>query len=62
MFLVYMAIKVTVKLCIWALVIELWLCWALIALPVALIANLAGNKRVSRQWMRSMNWSRALRL
>ena len=42
----------------WLLVLEIWLCWACIALVVALIASLTGHKRVADQWLRSMNWRR----
>jgi hypothetical protein len=42
----------------WLLVLELWLCWAVIALIVAAIALLTGHERVARQWMRSTNWQR----
>jgi hypothetical protein len=46
------------KLFWWALLAELWLCWALVALTVALIASLTGHDRAARQWTRSMNWRR----
>ena len=61
-FLIYMTIKITVKFFLWALLIELWLCWAIVAMPVALIASLTGNNHVARQWQRSMNWRRAFRI
>jgi hypothetical protein len=61
-FLIYMAIKVTVKLCIWLVLVELWLLWALVALIASAIASAAGNERAAREWQRSMNWSRAFRL
>jgi len=43
------------------LVACIWLCWALIALTVSLVASLTGNRRVARQWQRSLYW-RHLRL
>jgi hypothetical protein len=39
------------KLFWWALLVEVWLCWALVALTVALIASLTGHDRAARQWM-----------
>lgn len=53
-FLIYMIFKVTFKLGWWMLLAAVWLCWAMMALPVALIASVAGNERASRQWKRSM--------
>jgi hypothetical protein len=51
-------IMLFLRLIWWCLVLELWLCWALIALIVTVIASLTGHERVARQWMRSMNWRR----
>jgi hypothetical protein len=42
----------------WALLAEVWLCWAMVALTVAFIASLTGHDRAARQWMRSLNWRR----
>jgi hypothetical protein len=46
------------KLFWWMLLVEVWLCWALVALTVALIASLTGHDRAARHWMRSLNWRR----
>ena len=59
-FLIYMSLKVTFKMVWWALVVELWLGWAMVALTVALIASLTGHDGTARQWMRSLNWRRVL--
>ena len=61
-FLIYMCIKWTVKLVLWMLLIELWLCWVLVAVTVSAIASAMGHERAARQWQRSMNWGRAFRL
>jgi hypothetical protein len=61
-FLIYMAIKVTVKLCMWLILVEVWLMWAVVALTASAIASAMGNQRAARDWQRSMNWSRAFRL
>ena len=57
-FLIYMMFKMMFKLFWWALLVELWLFWAMVALLVGLIASLTGHDRVARQWMRSLNWRR----
>lgn len=49
-----------VRLMAWMFMLSLWLMWAMIALPIALIASLAGNERVARQWMRSLRWPRLI--
>jgi hypothetical protein len=46
------------KLFWWLLLVEVWLCWALVALTGSLIASLTGHDRAARQWMRSLNWRR----
>jgi hypothetical protein len=46
----------------WLLLLEIWLCWVVIALTVAAIASLTGHERVARQWMRSTNWRRLFHL
>lgn len=61
-FLTFVSIKLAFKLFIWTVLIELWLCWALIAFPIALISDLTGHARTARQWQRSMNWRHAFRL
>ena len=61
-FLIYMCIKWTVKLVLWMLLIELWLCWVLVAVTASAIASATGHQRAARQWQRSMNWGRAFRL
>ena len=38
------------------LLLELWLCWALVALTVVGIASMTGHDRAARKWMRSLNW------
>ena len=53
-FVIYMIFKMAFKLSWWMLL----LCWAMVALPVALIASLTGHDRAARQWMRSLNWRR----
>lgn len=61
-FIIYMAIKVMVKLMVWVVLMELWLMWALVAVTAFAIASATGNNRAARSWQRSMNWSRAFRL
>jgi hypothetical protein len=53
-FIVYMMFKITFKAFWWML----WLCWAMLALTVSLIASLTGHDRAARQWTRSLNWRR----
>lgn len=53
-FVIYMTFKMASKM----FALMLLLCWAVIALPVALIASLTGHDRTARQWMRSMHWRR----
>lgn len=59
--LAFMLIKWSVKLCVLMVVLEFWIMWAMIALPVAVIASATGHQATSRQWMRSLNWQRAIR-
>lgn len=47
-----------IKLMIATVVLSLWLMWALIALPVMLIASATGNQRSARSWQRSLRWRR----
>jgi hypothetical protein len=51
-FIIYM----TIKLCWKVLLVEAWLCWAMVVLLVALIASVTGHHRTAQQWMRSLNW------
>jgi hypothetical protein len=44
------------KLMFWVLLLELWLSWAVIALPVAGIAKLAHNDELARSLLRSLTW------
>lgn len=53
--------KLIFKLMWLVLLVGLWLCWALVALTLALVASLTGNDRASRQWMRSLMWQRTSR-
>jgi hypothetical protein len=57
-----MAIKVAVKLCIWLVLVEVWLLWGVAALTASAVASARGNQRAAQDWQRSMNWSRAFRL
>lgn len=34
-----------------------WLFWAMLALPVAGVCSISGNKRAAHQWMRSLRWN-----
>ena len=54
--LVYLMCKLTIKLFIWYVMAAAWLMWAIIALPVVLIASASGNDRTARQWKRSLRW------
>lgn len=45
---IYMFIKL-----LWKLLFEVWLCWAVVALLVILIASATGHKRAASQWARS---------
>jgi hypothetical protein len=38
------------------LVVELWLCWALIALMALIICSATHNQRAARSWSRSLSW------
>ena len=38
------------------LLLELWLCWALVVLTVVGIASMTGHDRTARKWMHSLNW------
>jgi hypothetical protein len=40
----------------WVLLASFWLCWAMIVLPIALVAIVTGHQRAANQWMRSLNW------
>lgn len=59
--LVFLLIKWSIKICVLLVLLEFWLLWAMIALPVAAIASAAGHPAASRQWMRSLNWQRTFR-
>lgn len=48
---IYMFIKL-----LWKLLFEVWLCWAVVALLVILIASATGHKRAASQWARSLRW------
>ena len=61
-FLIYMILKMTFKAGWWMVLGMVWLCWAMVALPIALIASATGNERSSRQWMRSMRWHEVFRI
>jgi hypothetical protein len=56
-----MLVKWFIKICVWMILSEFWLVWAMIALPVAAIASASGHRAASRQWTRSLDWQRALR-
>jgi hypothetical protein len=45
-----------IKLCFKFMLLGLWLFWAMLALPVAGVCLMSGNKRAAHQWMRSMRW------
>jgi hypothetical protein len=47
-----------VRLTVWFFMLSLWLIWAIVALPIALIASITGNDRAAHQWMRSLRWRR----
>jgi hypothetical protein len=49
------------RLTVMMLVLCVWLMWAMIALPVIIIASATGNHATSRSWQRSLRW-RHLRL
>lgn len=61
-FVVVTIFKLVFKLMWLVLLVVLWLCWAVVALTLALVASLTGNDRASRQWMRSLAWQRASRI
>jgi hypothetical protein len=54
--LIYIMCKLTMKLCVWSVLVSVWLMWAMVVLPIALVASLTGNDRVARQWQRSLRW------
>jgi hypothetical protein len=54
--LIFMMFKWTIKLCVLLVMLEVWLLWAIVALPVALIASATGHDRTARQWQRSLRW------
>jgi hypothetical protein len=45
-----------VRFMFWALILELWLAWAVFALPVAGCAKLGGNDELTRSMLRSLRW------
>ena len=62
MYLAFLLIKWSIKICVLMALLEFWLAWAMLALPAAAIASVAGHPAVSRRWMRSLNWQRVFRL
>jgi len=42
----------------WMCLLTIWMCRAMIALPVALIEGASGNQRVPPEWMGSMHRDR----
>jgi hypothetical protein len=50
--LVILAVKLYIKLTL----LCLWVCWAVIALPVAGICSMTGHERAGRQWVHSTRW------
>jgi len=59
-FLMFSLVRLSVKLMVWSVMAGLWLMWAMLALPVALVASVSGNDRLARLWMRSLRWPRLL--
>ena len=53
-----MLIRLMIAIC----VLSLWLCWALIALPMVLIMSATGNPRAAKSLERSLRWHRHFHL
>jgi hypothetical protein len=57
---VFGLVALLIRLMIAVFVMCIWLCWAVIALPMVAILSAAGHHRAARTWERSMLWRRRL--
>jgi hypothetical protein len=49
-------VAAALKFMFWVLILEVWVCWAVIALPVAGAAKLASNDELAHTMLHSLAW------